>query len=100
MQQIAVPSTSARPAASREALLEGIAFQQNQPWVNWGQTARCLPDYTFHPRTVEDLIEIVHFARESGRKIRAVATGHSWSALVPTDGILVSVQLPEKSPVG
>lgn len=92
MQRIAVPNINARPVASRQALPEGIAFQQNQPWVNWGQTAHCLPDYTFHPRTVGDLIEIVHFAHESGRKIRAVATGHSWSALVPTDEILVSVQ--------
>jgi hypothetical protein len=46
----------------------------------------------FHARNVEDFAQIIHFAREEGKRIRAVATGHSWSALVPTDEILVDVQ--------
>jgi hypothetical protein len=40
---------------------------------------------------LEDLIQIVHFARTQGKKIRVAATGHSWSALVPTQDILVFV---------
>ena len=68
-----------------------VRFRQHQPWTNWAGTARCCPEWTFYPRGVEDLIQIVHFARTTGRKIRVTGTGHSWSALVPTDEILVCV---------
>src|SRR5260370_39707646 len=68
-----------------------VRFRQHQPWTNWAGTAQWCPEWTFYPRGVEDLIQIVHFARTTGRKIRVTATGHSWTALVPTDEILVCV---------
>ena len=69
-----------------------IPCSRNQSWSNWGRTAHCQPDYLFYPRNAEDLIQIVKFACEMDKKVRAVATGHSWSALVPTDEILVNIQ--------
>jgi hypothetical protein len=69
-----------------------LPYQAGQAWQNWGRTVRCQPEFSFYPERVEDLIQIVHFARETGRKIRVVGSGHSWSGLVPTDGILVYVQ--------
>lgn len=69
-----------------------IAYRTNQAWQNWGRTARCQPEFSFYPQRVEDLIQIVEFARERGKQIRVVGSGHSWSGLVPTDGILVYVQ--------
>lgn len=68
-----------------------IRHTQNTPWKNWAGNVRCRPEYTFFARSVEDLSQIVSFARESGRRIRAVATGHSWSPLVPTDEVLVNI---------
>jgi FAD/FMN-containing dehydrogenase len=62
-----------------------------QPWTNWGETAQCTPELTFYPQCIEDLIHIVCFARATERKIRVAGTGHSWSALVPTDEILVCI---------
>jgi hypothetical protein len=64
----------------------------NQAWANWGRTARCQPEFSFFPERVEDLIQIVQFARERGKRIRVVGSGHSWSGLVPTDGVLVYIQ--------
>src|SRR5258706_13568783 len=75
-----------------EVAPSSVAHQRNRRWSNWGQTAHCQPDYIFYPRTVEDLIQIVHFARNHGKHIRAVGSGHSWSALVPTQEVLVNVQ--------
>src|SRR5262249_340167 len=49
----------------------------------------CRPELSFYPETAEDLIQIVNFAREAGKKVRATGTSHSWSALVPTDDVLV-----------
>src|SRR6478672_8630106 len=62
-----------------------IRHSQNDLWQNWGRTARCQPQFSFYPQNIDDLIEIVHFARARGLPIRVAASGHSWSTLVPTD---------------
>jgi FAD/FMN-containing dehydrogenase len=71
--------------------LQNISCVRNQTWENWGRTARCQPEFSFYPERVEDLIQIIDFARERGKQVRVAASGHSWSELVPTDGILVFV---------
>jgi len=68
-----------------------IHHRRNQVWENWGRTARCQPEFSFYPQRVEDLIQIIEFARQRGRQVRVAASGHSWSELVPTDGILVFI---------
>jgi hypothetical protein len=85
------PIAHANTAASSATALR-ISHVRGERWSNWGRTAHCQPDYFFHARTVDDLRQIIGFARDEGRRIRAVATGHSWSAIVPTDEILVNVQ--------
>lgn len=78
------------PVAHSIALI--IPHQRSKKWTNWGRTAQCQPDYTCYPRTLEDLVTVIHFARENGLRIRAVGSGHAWSALVPTQEILVAVE--------
>jgi L-gulono-1,4-lactone dehydrogenase len=68
-----------------------IRHSQNDLWQNWGRTARCQPQFSFYPQHIDDLIEIVHFARARELPIRVAASGHSWSTLVPTDGVLVYI---------
>ena len=68
-----------------------IRHSEDDLWENWGRTARCQPQFSFYPGHVDDLIEIVHFARARGLPIRVAASGHSWSTLVPTDGVLVYI---------
>ena len=92
MKAITRPNSSAPETRTSElSPLPGIPYSQNQIWENWGRTARCQPELSFYPQGLEDLIQIVDFARERGKKVRVSASGHSWSALVPTDGILVFV---------
>ena len=68
-----------------------IRHSQNDLWENWGRTAHCQPQFSFYPQHVEDVIEVVHFARARGLPIRVAASGHSWSTLVPTNGVLVYI---------
>jgi len=68
-----------------------IQHDRRRVWKNWAQTVQCTPEYTFFARTADDLSKVVHFARETGYHLRAVATGHSWSAIVATDEILVDI---------
>ena len=92
MKAITSPTFTTQDAhPSEPSLPSGIRVSQNQVWENWGRTARCQPEFSFYPQHVDDLIQIVHFARERGKQVRVAASGHSWSDLVPTDGILLYV---------
>jgi len=75
-----------------QAALQNLRYRQNQAWKNWAEGVRCQPEYSFYPQRLDDLIQIVNFAREQGKRIRVVASGHSWSALAATHEILVFVQ--------
>ncbi|WP_445632757.1 FAD-binding protein [Nostoc sp. DSM 114161] len=68
-----------------------IPYRKNYLWKNWGETASCRPEISFYPEKVYELIEIVKFARNTKKRIRVAATGHSWSQLIPTDDILVYI---------
>lgn len=76
---------------SEDSLPIHIRHVRQQAWENWGGTARCQPEFSFYPQQLDDLIQIVNFARKRGLKIRVAASGHSWSDLVPTDNVLVYV---------
>ena len=47
------------------------------------------PDHVFRPRSREGLVEVIHRARNAGKKIRMTGSSHSFSPLVPTDDFLV-----------
>ena len=77
--------------SSGSDLPRNIHYRRDQAWDNWGRTAHCRPEFSFYPECVEDLIPIVNFAHARGKQIRVAASGHSWSALVPTQDVLVYV---------
>ncbi len=56
------------------------------PWHNWSGAQSALPAGRFAPETEDQLIE---FLRRESAPLRPVGAGHSFSALVPTDGYLV-----------
>jgi len=58
------------------------------PWRNWSGSQHCIPDARKAPANVAQLQELV--ASSSG-VIRPVGAGHSFTALVPTDGTIVSL---------
>jgi hypothetical protein len=69
-----------------------VPYRRRQPWSNWSRTANCTPAFTFAPRSLEELQQIVAFAGTTGQTLRVAASGHSWSTLVPTKDVLVSIR--------
>ena len=59
-------------------------------WVNWLKNQRFRPAVFAEPRTLGDIQTILRRAAARGLHVRAGASGHCSSALVPTDGVLVS----------
>ncbi|MDG9929290.1 MULTISPECIES: D-arabinono-1,4-lactone oxidase [unclassified Pseudomonas] len=58
------------------------------PWRNWSGAQSCLPLERLAPKNLDELIQAI---RQAPGKIRPVGSGHSFSALVPTDGTLLSL---------
>src|ERR1051326_2758659 len=60
-----------------------------RPWRNWSRNLGADPERVFYPKTLDDVIAIVHLARVEKKKIRVAGNSHSWSPLVPTNEFLV-----------
>jgi L-gulonolactone oxidase len=55
-------------------------------WSNWAGNQRSTAALTVRPRTVEEVAEAVRHAADTGRTIRAVGSGHSFTATAVADG--------------
>jgi FAD-linked oxidoreductase len=60
-------------------------------WRNWAGDERCAPVSVERPVTVAQLADAVARAGERGVKVRAVGSGHSFSDIACSDGMLVSL---------
>src|SRR5262245_41980217 len=58
-------------------------------WRNWAGDQQCVPAATERPANVAELQEVVRRAAESGRKVRAAASGHSFTDIACTDDVMV-----------
>lgn len=61
-------------------------------WSNWSGEQACAPARVATPGRIEDVVDEIAAARAAGRTIRPVGSGHSFTALVPTDGVLLSLE--------
>ncbi|MFB7272133.1 D-arabinono-1,4-lactone oxidase [Streptomyces sp. NPDC056244] len=62
-------------------------------WRNWAGNVTARPARAVSPASVEELTEAVRRAAEDGLKVKAVGTGHSFTATAATDGLLVRPDL-------
>lgn len=57
-------------------------------WMNWSGAQRATPKQLASPQTLEDLSA---FIRDSSERIRPRGSGHSFSGLVPSEGVILDV---------
>ncbi len=60
-------------------------------WQNWSKSVTCFPKVIEYPSTEEQIAELVKKANLNNQKIRVVGSGHSFSPIVETNDILVSL---------
>jgi FAD-linked oxidoreductase len=58
-------------------------------WRNWAGDQRCRPAAIETPGSVEELSEVVRRAADHGLNVRASASGHSFTEIALTDGVMV-----------
>lgn len=64
------------------------AGKRRLPWRNWSGSQQCLPAQRTAVASVEDLQQLI---RSTTSVVRPVGAGHSFTPLVPTDDIIVSL---------
>ncbi|TQK51383.1 FAD-linked oxidoreductase [Streptomyces sp. SLBN-118] len=62
-------------------------------WRNWAGNVTARPVREISPASTEELAEAVRKAAEDGLKVKAVGTGHSFTAAAATDGVLIRPEL-------
>jgi FAD/FMN-containing dehydrogenase len=62
-----------------------------QQWHDWDSTVRCNPQAIKYPVDEAEVVAIVTGALRSDDVVRVFGAGHSWSALVPSQGVLVNL---------
>lgn len=63
-----------------------------QEWINWSGSLRFTPLKIKTPSTESEIVDVVCRALKEERILRVVGAGHSSSALVETDNVLVSLE--------
>jgi FAD-linked oxidoreductase len=58
-------------------------------WRNWARTVHASPARVLTPQSVEEVSAAVRQAVADGMTLRAAGTGHSFTPLVATDGVLL-----------
>ncbi|NUO40958.1 MAG: FAD-binding protein, partial [Streptomyces sp.] len=66
---------------------------KNGTWRNWGGNVAARPAREVTPASVEELADAVRKAAEDGLKVKPVGTGHSFTSIAATDGVLIRPQL-------
>ncbi|MFD3534607.1 D-arabinono-1,4-lactone oxidase [Streptomyces sp. NPDC058664] len=67
----------------------GSARTAGSPWRNWAGNVTSRPAREVSPASAEELAEAVRRAAEDGLRVKTVGTGHSFTSIAATDGVLV-----------
>jgi FAD-linked oxidoreductase len=61
-------------------------------WRNWARNFSCRPESLHRPGSLAEIVNIVNAARAAGRTLRPVGSGYSYTRLVQTDAVMVSLE--------
>ncbi|WP_307708677.1 D-arabinono-1,4-lactone oxidase [Streptomyces sp. V1I6] len=65
----------------------------SSPWRNWAGTVVSRSAREVRPASVEELADAVRSAVAEGLRVKTVGTGHSFTAIAATDGLLIRPDL-------
>lgn len=65
---------------------------EKERWSNWSGSVTCEPGWYLQPSSVQTMQQIMAECRSSGRTLRVAGAGHSFSPLVETDDLIMSLE--------
>lgn len=60
-------------------------------WKNWSEIVLSYPESIHYPTSIEDVLKIIHVCQTNGKGLRVVGAGHSFTPLVATTDLLISL---------
>lgn len=69
-----------------------MAPSQTRSWHNWSGSVQCKPRQIARPASIEALLQIINACSNDNRHVRVVGSGHSFTPLVQTDDVLLSLE--------
>jgi FAD-linked oxidoreductase len=60
-------------------------------WRNWAGNQAMSPAQVVHPRGVEEVAAAIKEAASAGRRVKAIGSGHSFTGIGLTDGVLLQL---------
>ena len=81
-------SNGAQEKTSGQKTREGTS----EEWTNWSGSVSFHPEKILTPGAEAELQSIVRECAEDGRTVRVVGSGHSWTPVVETEDVLVSLE--------
>jgi L-gulonolactone oxidase len=76
---------------SSHEIVAGRSIGESHTWRNWGRTERATPKLIRRPRDAGEVATALAEAREAGLRVKAVGSGHSFSGIAVTDGMLLDL---------
>lgn len=73
--------------------MSSTASGKNGTWRNWAGNVTARPAREVEPASVEELSAAIRQAAQDGLTVKAVGTGHSFTSIAATDGVLIRPQL-------
>ncbi|MFE5814903.1 D-arabinono-1,4-lactone oxidase [Streptomyces sp. NPDC056479] len=73
--------------------MSSTASGRNGTWRNWGGNVAARPAREVTPASVEELAGAIRRAAEDGLKVKAVGSGHSFTSIAATEGVMVRPHL-------
>lgn len=61
-------------------------------WRNWSGSVQCQPQHIAKPASIDELVQLIHVCRDENRHVRVVGSGHSFTPLVETNDVLLSLE--------
>jgi FAD-linked oxidoreductase len=69
----------------------GVVQAKGKWWQNWSGVVRFRPRELARPRDIDDLARLVSEYSRTGRHVRVAGSGHSFTPLVQTEDVLISM---------
>lgn len=87
--EYAVKKPGGRAPATEAVKVGNVSGDRRQSWKNCVANQVVQPLQYLHPKSYQDLHDIVEYARSNGLKIKAIGSGHSFSDIVQTTDLLL-----------
>ncbi len=65
--------------------------EQVERWQNWSGSVQAIPRQIVKPHSVDELARLIGAYGRDGRRVRVAGAGHSFTPLVQSDDVLVSL---------